>query len=47
MKNTINEIKNSLEGINSKLGGTEEYINDLEGRIMENTQSEEQKEKQI
>ena len=47
LENTITEMKNTLEGINSRLGDTEECINDLEGRIMKITQSEKQKEKQI
>ena len=40
-------MKNTLEGINSKLGDTEECISNREDRIMEITQSEEQKAKQI
>ena len=32
-------MKNKLEGINSRLGDTEECISDLEDRIMEITQS--------
>ena len=39
-------MKNTLEGINSRLGGTE-HISDLENKIIEITQSEQQKEKQI
>ena len=34
MKNTINEIKNSLEGINSRITDTEEWISDLEDRMV-------------
>ena len=30
MNNTINEIKNSLEGINSRITEAEEWISDLE-----------------
>ena len=33
MKNTINEIKSSLEGINSRITEAEERISDLEDRI--------------
>ena len=40
-------MKNTLEGINSRLGDTEEHISNLENRIMEITQSEQQKGKQI
>ena len=36
-----------LEGTNSKLGDAEECISNLQDRIMEITQSEQQKEKQI
>ena len=34
MKNTKNEIKNSLEGINSRITETEEQISDLEDKIV-------------
>ena len=47
LKSTITEIKNMLEGINSRLDNTEERTSDLEDRIMEITQPEQQKEKQI
>ena len=47
MNNKITEMKNTLEEINSRLGYTEEHISDLEDRIIEITQSELQKEKQI
>ena len=36
-------MKNTLGGINSRIGDTEEYIGDLEDRIMEITQLEQQK----
>ena len=39
LKNILTEMKNKLEGINSRLGDTEECISDLEDRIMEITQS--------
>ena len=45
MSNTINEIKNSLEGINSRLTETEEWKNDLEDKIVEITTTEQNKEK--
>lgn len=47
VKNSISDLKNALEGMNSRLSYTEECINDLADRIMKITQSEEQKEKQI
>ena len=40
MNNTINEIKNSLEGINSRITEGEERINDLEDKIMKITTTE-------
>ena len=36
-------MKNTFRGINSRIGDTEEYISDLEDRIMEITQLEQQK----
>ena len=37
MKNTINEIKNSLEGINCRITEEEERISDLEDKTVEIT----------
>ena len=37
MNNTINEIKNSLKGINSRITEAEEQISDLEDKIVEIT----------
>ena len=45
MHNTINEIKNSLEGINSRTTEAEERISDLEDKIVEITTIEQNKEK--
>ena len=42
--NSINRIKNTLEGMNSKVEGKEK-IRDLEERIMGNSQNEQIKEK--
>ena len=47
MDNTINEIKNSLEGINSRLSEAEERISDLENRMVEITTAEQNKEKRM
>ena len=47
MKNTINEIKNSLEGINSIITEAEERISDLEDKIVEITTTEQNKEKRM
>ena len=45
--NTINEIKNSLEGINSRITETEKRISDLEDKIVEITTAEQNKEKRM
>ena len=47
MNNTINEIKNSLEGINSRITEAEERISDLENKIVEITTTEKNKEKRM
>ena len=47
MNNTINEIKNSLEGINYRITKAEEWISDLEDKIVEITTAEQNKEKRI
>ena len=47
MNNTINEIKHALEGINSRIPGAEERINDLEDKIVEITATEQNKEKRM
>ena len=46
MNNTINEIKNSLEGINSRITQAEEQISDLKDKIVEITTTEQNKEKE-
>ena len=45
--NTINGIKNSLEGINSRITKAEERISGLEGKIVEITTSEQNKERRM
>ena len=45
MNNTINEIINSLEGINSRITEAEEQISDLEDKIVQITTAEQNKEK--
>ena len=45
MNNTINEIKNSLKGINSRITEAEEWISDLEDKIVKITTAEQNKEK--
>ena len=47
MYNTINEIKNTLEGINSRITEAEERISGLEDKIVEITTAEQNKEKRI
>ena len=47
MNNKINEIKNSLEGINSRIAEAEGWISDLDDKIVEITPAEQNKEKRI
>ena len=47
MNNTKNEIKNSLEGISSRLPEAEERISDLEDKIVEITTAVQNKEKRM
>ena len=47
MNNKINEIKNSLEVINSRITETEERISKLEDKIVEITTTEQNKDKRI
>ena len=43
VKNTITEIRNILVGINNRLDDTEEWIRDLENRIVKIIQAEQKK----
>ena len=45
MKTTLTEMKDTLQGINSRVDEAEDQIRDLEDERAENTQSEHQKEK--
>ena len=47
MNNTINEIKYSLEGINSRITEAEGRKSDLEDNIVEITTAEQNKEKRM
>ena len=47
MKNTISEIKNTLEGINSRITEAEEWISQLQDRMVEITAAEQNKEKRM
>ena len=40
MKSMLNEIKNILDEINSRLDETKEWTNDLEDRVMKSKQTE-------
>ena len=46
-KNTTLEMKNSLEGLNSRVEDKEEWISKLDKRLEEMTQAEKKKEKRI
>ena len=43
MNNRITEMKNTLEGINSRITEAEEWISDLEERMVEIAVSEQRK----
>ena len=43
MNNTITKIKNTLEGTNSRITETEEWISELEDRMVEITAEEQNK----
>ena len=45
MNNTIIEIKNTLEGINSRIPEAEEWISELEDKMVEITAREQNKKK--
>ena len=47
LKNTVTEIKNTLGGINSRITESEEWISELEDRIVEITATEQNKEKRM
>ena len=47
MNNTITEMKQTLEGINSRITKAEEWISDLEDKIVEITTSEQNKGKRM
>ena len=46
MNNLITEMKNTLEGINSRITDAEEWISDWENRMVEFTAIEHNKEKE-
>ena len=47
MNNVINEIKNTKEGINSRITEAEDKISEVEYRMVEINESERKKEKRI
>ena len=47
MNNTITEMKNTQEGINSRITEAEEWISDLEDRMVDFTAVEQNKEKRM
>ena len=47
MNNTINETKNFLEGINSRITEAEEWISEREDKMVEVTTAEQNKEKRM
>ena len=47
MNNAINEIKNTLEGTNSRIMEEEDMISEVEGRMVEINEAEKKKEKRI
>ena len=47
MNNTITEMKNTLDGINSRITEAEEWISDLKDRVVEFTAVEQNKEKRM
>ena len=47
MNNTITEMKTTLEGINSRITEAEEWISDLEDKMVEFTAAEQNKDKRM
>ena len=47
MNNAITEIKNTLEGINSKITEAEDRLSEVEGRMVKKNEAERKKEKRI
>ena len=47
MQNTITEIKNSLEAVNSRIHEAEEWISKVENRLVEISDMEQKREKRL
>ena len=43
MNNAINDIKNTLEGTNSRITEAEDWISEVEDRMVETNESEEKR----
>ena len=42
MKNIISKMKNTVEGIQSRLDEAEDWIKELKGKVVKNSQAEQQ-----
>ena len=47
MKNTISELKTTVQGIKSRLDEAEDWISELQGKVEISTQNEQEKEKRL
>ena len=47
MQNTVTKIKNSLEAANSRIPEAEEWISEVEDRLVEITDAEQKREKRL
>ena len=47
MKNTISELKNTVEGIKSRLDEADDQSSELKDKVEKNTQTEQEKEKRL
>ena len=47
MNNKVSEIKNTLEGITSRLHEAEDQISDLDDKVEKNTQRKQEKDKRL
>ena len=47
LKNMVNEMKNTLEGINTRINEAEEWISKLKDRVVETTAVQQSKEKRM
>ena len=47
MRNTISELKTTVEGIKSRLDKAENWISEVEDKVEKNTQKEQEREKRL